>query len=250
MAGERRRRERITKYINELAQIVPGSEKSKGSIVQCAVQYITQLRDNETRDIEQWVLEKATIEQIIDKLSSIWESVQADCQLAWSECEKWKKAAAKAGISIDSLSHATDKMSTPGLINPNISVQPKPKARLKPTVGPKQWRSMTNDHGSKLQIENPEQYTLEELKWINQHHSTNDPSQLLNIIHQETEVPKDPRTKIMDTFHYWCWQNTQKVQGYEPPEWFKRDYNLRKVAADQEKAKWQPKQPEAEKRAR
>lgn len=55
---ERRRRETINEGINELAKIVPGCEKNKGSILQRAVSFITQLRENETQNIEKWTLEK------------------------------------------------------------------------------------------------------------------------------------------------------------------------------------------------
>lgn len=66
---ERRRRETINEGINELAKIVPGCEKNKGSILQRAVQYITQLRENETKNIEKWTLEKMLTEQAIAELS-------------------------------------------------------------------------------------------------------------------------------------------------------------------------------------
>jgi hypothetical protein len=244
MASEGRRHERIAYYINELAKIVPGCETSKGGVVQGAAQYIMQLRDNEAQTIEQWVLERTTLEQTITELSGSWEKLQAECKLEWLECEKWRQAAQKASGSVDSDSRIKDTMPTPGLIKPNMDLNSEPERK------PKEWRTMTNDHGSKLKIQTPEQYTFEELKWIKQHHSTTDPSQPLKIIRGETEVPKDPRTRVMDTFHYWCWQNTQAVQGYKPPEWFERDYNLRKTAVDREEAKWQPKRPEAKKRER
>ena len=45
---ERRRRETINEGIKEQAKIVPGCEKNKGSILQRGVEYITQLKNNET----------------------------------------------------------------------------------------------------------------------------------------------------------------------------------------------------------
>ncbi|CAK3855362.1 Transcriptional regulator CBF1 [Lecanosticta acicola] len=98
---ERRRRETINEGINELAKIVPGCEKNKGSILARAVQFITQLKENETQNIEKWTLEKLLTEQAIAELSSSCDKLKAECQRAWAECEQWKKAAQRAGISID-----------------------------------------------------------------------------------------------------------------------------------------------------
>ncbi|KAF2213128.1 hypothetical protein CERZMDRAFT_40047 [Cercospora zeae-maydis SCOH1-5] len=98
---ERRRRETINEGINELAKIVPGCEKNKGSILARAVQFITQLKENETQNIEKWTLEKLLTEQAIAELSSSCDKLKAECQRAWAECEQWKKAAQSAGVSID-----------------------------------------------------------------------------------------------------------------------------------------------------
>ncbi|KAF2722132.1 hypothetical protein K431DRAFT_284333 [Polychaeton citri CBS 116435] len=96
---ERRRRETINEGINELAKIVPGCEKNKGSILARAVQFITQLKENETQNIEKWTLEKLLTEQAIAELSSSCDKLKAECSRAWSESEKWKVAAMKAGIT-------------------------------------------------------------------------------------------------------------------------------------------------------
>lgn len=98
---ERRRRETINEGINELAKIVPGCEKNKGSILQRAVQFITQLKENETSNIEKWTLEKLLTEQAIAELSTSCDKLKSECQRAWAESEQWKKAAQKAGVSID-----------------------------------------------------------------------------------------------------------------------------------------------------
>ena len=98
---ERRRRETINEGINELAKIVPGCEKNKGSILARAVQFITQLKENETQNIEKWTLEKLLTEQAIAELSSSCDKLKAECQRAWAECEQWKKAAQKVGASVD-----------------------------------------------------------------------------------------------------------------------------------------------------
>ncbi|KAF1827517.1 uncharacterized protein K489DRAFT_310418 [Dissoconium aciculare CBS 342.82] len=98
---ERRRRETINEGITELAKIVPGCEKNKGSILARAVQFITQLKENETQNIEKWTLEKMLTEQAIAELSSSCDKLKNECQRAWAECEQWKTAAQKAGVTID-----------------------------------------------------------------------------------------------------------------------------------------------------
>jgi len=67
---ERRRRDTINAGINELAKIVPGCEKNKGSILNRAVQYIQQLKENEAANIEKWTLEKLLTDQAIQELQS------------------------------------------------------------------------------------------------------------------------------------------------------------------------------------
>lgn len=98
---ERRRRETINEGINELSKIVPGCEKNKGSILARAVQFITQLKENETQNIEKWTLEKMLTEEAIKELSSSCDKLKNECQRAWTECEQWKKAAQNAGVTID-----------------------------------------------------------------------------------------------------------------------------------------------------
>ncbi|KAF8463655.1 hypothetical protein BDZ91DRAFT_731366 [Kalaharituber pfeilii] len=89
---ERRRRETINEGINELAKIVPGCEKNKGSILQRAVQYIQQLKENEATNIEKWTLEKLLTEQAIAELTTSNEKLKAECERAWREAETWKKS--------------------------------------------------------------------------------------------------------------------------------------------------------------
>ncbi|KAF8244769.1 hypothetical protein K440DRAFT_635835 [Wilcoxina mikolae CBS 423.85] len=99
---ERRRRETINEGINELAKIVPGCEKNKGSILQRAVQYIQQLKENEAQNIEKWTLEKLLTEQAIQQLSQNNEKLQKECERAWREAETWKKSCLQAGATRES----------------------------------------------------------------------------------------------------------------------------------------------------
>ena len=96
---ERRRRETINEGINELAKIVPGCEKNKGSILQRAVQFITQLKENEDQNIEKWTLEKLLTEQAIAELSASNDKLKAECERAWREVETWKKTCQSAGLT-------------------------------------------------------------------------------------------------------------------------------------------------------
>ena len=95
---ERRRRETINEGINELAKIVPNCEKNKGSILQRGVQYITQLKENETRNIEKWTLEKLLTDQAIAELSSSVDRLKNDLERAYREVERWKKTCQGAGL--------------------------------------------------------------------------------------------------------------------------------------------------------
>ncbi|KAM7197706.1 hypothetical protein V8F33_005430 [Rhypophila sp. PSN 637] len=97
---ERRRRETINEGINELAKIVPGCEKNKGSILQTAVAFITQLKENESQNIEKWTLEKLLTEQAINELSASNEKLKSEFDRVYHECEAWKKLAQGAGLQL------------------------------------------------------------------------------------------------------------------------------------------------------
>lgn len=101
---ERRRRETINEGINELAKIVPGCEKNKGSILQNAVRYITKLREDEQQAIEKWTLEKLLTEQAIAELSSSNDKLKQENISLWREIEElqaWKRVAESAGLTIE-----------------------------------------------------------------------------------------------------------------------------------------------------
>ncbi|RFU72840.1 helix-loop-helix dna-binding domain-containing [Trichoderma arundinaceum] len=95
---ERRRRETINEGINELAKIVPGCEKNKGSILQRAVSFITQLKENEQQNIEKWTLEKLLTEQAITELSASNDKLKQECERLYRELETWKRVAQQAGL--------------------------------------------------------------------------------------------------------------------------------------------------------
>jgi hypothetical protein len=92
---ERRRRETINDGISELSKIVPGCEKNKGSILARAVQYIQQLKENESHNIEKWTLDKLLTDQAMAELQQNNEKLKLELERAWREAEAWKKTAAR-----------------------------------------------------------------------------------------------------------------------------------------------------------
>ena len=96
---ERRRRETINEGINELAKIVPNCEKNKGSILQRAVSYITQIKDNESQNIDKWTMEKLLLEQALVEISATNDKLKTELARAWKESESWKRTAQKAGLT-------------------------------------------------------------------------------------------------------------------------------------------------------
>lgn len=101
IAVERRRRETINEGINELAKIVPGCDKNKGAILQRGVQYITQLKENESSNIEKWTLEKMLTDQAIAELTSSVDKLRDELNKTRREAERWKARCKAAGVDVD-----------------------------------------------------------------------------------------------------------------------------------------------------
>lgn len=95
---ERRRRETINEGINELSKIVPGCEKNKGSILQRAVAFIMQLKEQEAQHLEKYTLEKLLTEQALAELGSSNEKLKIECERLYRELETWKRVAKNAGV--------------------------------------------------------------------------------------------------------------------------------------------------------
>ena len=79
---------------------MPGCEKNKGSILQRAVQYITQLRDNESRNIEKWTLEKMLTDQALSEVTSSLDKLKDDLHRARSSAEQYKRICLDNGIDL------------------------------------------------------------------------------------------------------------------------------------------------------
>ena len=77
---------------------MPGCEKNKGSILQRAVSFISQLKENETQNIEKWTLEKLLTEQAINELSASNDKLKAEVDRLYRELESWKRVAQNAGL--------------------------------------------------------------------------------------------------------------------------------------------------------
>ncbi|MCJ1285163.1 basic helix-loop-helix protein [Xylographa opegraphella] len=98
---ERRRRETINEGINELAKIVPGCEKNKGSILQRAVNYIIELKQQQDTLVNKRTLEKVVLEQALAELTTQNGVYKEGMQKAWQENEKLKARLRSRGIEED-----------------------------------------------------------------------------------------------------------------------------------------------------
>ena len=85
---ERRRRETINEGINELAKIVPGCEKNKGSILARAVQYINDLRARDARGDQRRTFEKSVLEQAVAQQETVVEQQRAVVEQQGAEIEQ------------------------------------------------------------------------------------------------------------------------------------------------------------------
>lgn len=97
MAVERRRREVINEGIENIAKIVPGTEKNKGAILQRTAQYIGELQEKEAKFDSERQLLKITIEELTKRN----ESLQASTRQAWNESNKWQERCRNLGGDFD-----------------------------------------------------------------------------------------------------------------------------------------------------
>ena len=87
---------------------MPGCEKNKGSILQRAVQYIGQLKENEQQNIEKWTLEKLLLDQAITELSSTMERLKADTKFYQRQRDLYKRACEDNNIVPGELKEAAE----------------------------------------------------------------------------------------------------------------------------------------------
>lgn len=94
---ERRRREVINEGIENIAKIVPCSEKNKGAILQRTCHYITELQ-NEKKSFE---TERATFDIALKELTSRCDRLKESARAAWMESAKWQQRCREAGLHFD-----------------------------------------------------------------------------------------------------------------------------------------------------
>ncbi|KAJ6264033.1 hypothetical protein Dda_0172 [Drechslerella dactyloides] len=105
---ERRRRETINEGINELAKIVPGCEKNKGSILQRTVQYINELKKELEKVNNDRGVEKMLTDQAMRDLTNANDKLKAECERAWREADTWKKVVSSAENNNNSSSNTAN----------------------------------------------------------------------------------------------------------------------------------------------
>ncbi|EHY57011.1 basic helix-loop-helix protein [Exophiala dermatitidis] len=94
---ERRRREVINEGIENIAKIVPCTEKNKGAILQRTCQYITELQTQK----KSFETERATFEITLKELTSRCERLKESVRTAWMESAKWQQRCREAGLHFD-----------------------------------------------------------------------------------------------------------------------------------------------------
>ena len=80
---------------------MPGCDKNKGAVLQRSVQYITQLKDNESTNIEKWTLEKMLTDQAIAELTTSVDKLKEELAKTRREAERWRNRCEAAGVDVD-----------------------------------------------------------------------------------------------------------------------------------------------------
>ena len=88
---------------------MPGCDKNKGAVLQRSVQYITQLKDNESTNIEKWTLEKMLTEQAIAELTNGVDRLKEELAKTRREVEKWRARCEAAGVDVVAEDAAAEK---------------------------------------------------------------------------------------------------------------------------------------------
>ena len=113
-------------------------------------------------------------------------------------------------------------------------------ARKEPACPQRPVLTLNNAHGEKLHIVDPGVYTKDELVWLQQGHNSKEPSDKVEIVHQETYAPSDPRTAALDGLLRQICKSKLRNPNFETPEFFNED--MRRVAEELRKHKevWEP----------
>ncbi|PGH03349.1 hypothetical protein AJ80_08709 [Polytolypa hystricis UAMH7299] len=98
---ERRRRETINEGINEIAKMVPGCEKAKGSILQRAIQYINKLQDEQKEMAARWDTANLTTNHAIAEISAQNVKLKQEVNRRGDVGIKWIQRCRDAGLEFD-----------------------------------------------------------------------------------------------------------------------------------------------------
>jgi transcriptional regulator CBF1 len=94
---ERRRREVINEGIENIAKIIPGTEKNKGAILQRTYEYIQELINERNK----WQDERATFDIALKELTSRLDRMKESARSAWAETNKWQSRCREAGLPFE-----------------------------------------------------------------------------------------------------------------------------------------------------
>lgn len=94
---ERRRREVINEGIENIAKMIPGSDKNKGAVLQNACRYIQDLQAK----IASFDNERNVFEITQQELTRRNDSLRDSAQRAWQETAKWMGRCREANLQFD-----------------------------------------------------------------------------------------------------------------------------------------------------
>ncbi|EEH36899.1 PENR2 protein [Paracoccidioides lutzii Pb01] len=98
---ERRRRETINEGINEIAKMVPGCEKAKGSILQRAIHYISKLQE-ETKDMAaRWDTANMTTNHALAEIGAQNTKLKEEVNRRGEVAAKWMMRCKEAGLEFE-----------------------------------------------------------------------------------------------------------------------------------------------------
>ena len=94
---ERRRREVIHEGIENIAKLVPGTEKNKGAILGRTAQYVQELQEQ----VAKFPTERTTYDIAIKELTKRIDQSKDALKQAYAESNKWQQRCRDAGLQFD-----------------------------------------------------------------------------------------------------------------------------------------------------
>lgn len=140
---ERRRRETINEGINEIAKIVPGCEKAKGSILQRAIQYIGTLQAEHKAMSSRCEAINMTTNHAITEISAQNTKLKGEVNRRGDVALKWIQRCREAGLEFDDYEDEKDL----GPIEvEELQVQAQAQAQIQAQMQAQQIHSHGHDH--------------------------------------------------------------------------------------------------------